>query len=62
MYGNEYKNKSLDELMIEFTLLEQEINLKLIKYEKMRKEICKRFPVLKEEDFFKEKILIKKEK
>lgn len=61
--NNEYNKTPLNELVIEMTKLEQEINLKLLTYESMRTEVCKRFPQLEEESIFKPKILvIKREK
>jgi len=48
------------QLMIEFTYLEQEINMKLLRYEKLRQEICKRHPILRDDEVFMEKKLIKK--
>jgi hypothetical protein len=60
---SKYSTISTPTLMTDLTYLEQEINLKLMKYEEIRQELCNRFPNLeKEDDMFQEKILVKKEK
>lgn len=60
---NNYSKTSTPELMTELTYLEQEINLKLMKYEAIRKELCTRFPTLEEEEeLFQPKKLVKKER
>lgn len=60
--NNEYSTIPLVNIINEMALLEQDINLKLIKYEKLRTEVCKRFPILEErEDVFKPKELVIKE-
>ena len=59
--NNKYLKTSTAELMTELTYLEQEINLKLMKYEEIRKELCERFPMLEEkEEMFNQKVLVKK--
>lgn len=59
--NNKYLKTSTVELMTELTYLEQEINLKLMKYEEIRKELCARFPMLEEnEEMFNQKVLVKK--
>lgn len=59
--NNKYLKTSTAELMTELTYLEQEINLKLMKYEEIRKELCARFPMLEEkEEMFNQKVLVKK--
>lgn len=62
-YINKYSNVSTPTLMTDLTYLQQEINLKLMMYEEIRKELCNRFPNLeKEDDMFQEQMLVKKEK
>jgi hypothetical protein len=59
--NNKYLKTSTAELMTKLTYLEQEINLKLMKYEEIRKELCTRFPMLEEkEEMFNQKVLVKK--
>ena len=64
--------KPLYEIMTEMTFLEQEIGLKQIKhekeielmelrYEKLRLEVVRRFPIVEKEEEFKKKVF-KKEK
>lgn len=61
--NNDFTTTPLNVLISEMTQLEQEINLKLIKYEAMREEVCNRFPMLNEEEEFKPKeLVIKKNK
>lgn len=62
-YINKYSNVSTPTLMTDLAYLQQEINLKLMVYEEIRKELCNRFPNLeKEDDMFQEKELIVKER
>lgn len=51
--------KPLVEIVQEMTYLEQEIELKMLRYEKLRKEIIKRFPQTKDMEEFKIKKLKK---
>lgn len=50
---------SLPALITEITFLEQDIDMKIMKYEKLKKELIRRFPVIEQEDVFKTKTLVK---
>lgn len=43
-------------LIKQMTLLDQEIDLKLLRYEKLRLEVIRRFPFVENSDEFKPKI------
>ena len=58
---NDYSKTPLNELLIEMTYLEQKINMELLMYEEMRKEVVNRWPIVEKEEVFKEKVLVKKE-
>lgn len=63
MQDDNFSTTPLNELITSMAYLEQEINMKLLIYEKMRAEVCKRFPSLEKEEDFKPKVLkIKREK
>lgn len=49
----------LPALITEITFLEQDIDMKIMKYEKLKKELIRRFPVIEQEDVFKAKTLVK---
>lgn len=49
----------LPALITEITFLEQDIDMKIMKYEKLKKELIRRFPVIEQEDVFKTKTLVK---
>jgi len=50
-----------NELITELSRLEREIDFKIIKYNLILNEMYKRFPMLEEQEEFKQKILSKKE-
>ena len=50
-----------NELIIELSRLEREIDFKIMKYNLILNEMYKRFPMLEEQEEFKPKILSKKE-
>lgn len=47
---------SLVDIIKEMTKLDQEIDLKLLRYEKLRLEVIRRFPFVENSDEFKPKI------
>lgn len=55
------ETKSTAELMTELAKLEKEIELKIIKYNLISRELCHRFPMLEQEEEFKPKVLSKGE-
>ena len=57
----ELEKTGTDVLVKEISILEQEINIKILRYEKIRQELIKRYPTLEEQEVYKEKKLIKKE-
>lgn len=57
---SDYSKTPLVELITQMEYLEREIDIKLLMYEEMRKEVVKRFPPLEEEEVFKEKTLVRK--
>lgn len=57
MNYNELSKVSHYELIEEMTKLDKEIDLLILKYEKLRLEIIKRFPPLEDESSFKKKEL-----
>ena len=50
------------EIVTELTILEQEINLKIIKYNMLSQVIRERFPDLERDDLFLEKKILTNEK
>lgn len=54
---NDLSKTSLIEIMEEMTKLDKNIELSLLKYERLRLEIIKRFPYLEKEEGFKKKVL-----
>ena len=56
---NDYSKTPLVELITQMEYLEREIDIKLLMYEEMRKEVVKRYPPLEKEEPFKQKQLIK---
>ena len=63
MQDGKYSKTPLVELISQMTYLERDINLKMMMYEEMRQEVVRRFPIIEEEDCFKQKTLeIKREK
>ena len=52
--------KPLYEIMTEMQFLEQEIDIKILQYEKLRLEIIRRFPLQSVEETFKQKNFTKK--
>ena len=50
------KKKPLNEIIPEMTRLEQEIDLMVLRYEKLRLEVIRRFPHLENEAVFKQKV------
>lgn len=44
------------DLIKEYTKIDQEINLLLLRHEKIRLEIVKRFPIVEKEEEFKKKV------
>lgn len=48
-------NKPLNELMTEATQMDQKIDLLIMKYNLYMKEIKRRFPMLEQEEVFREK-------
>ncbi len=52
----ELEKTPTNELIKEITLLEQKIDLLLLKYEKLRLELIKRYPTLENTEEFKPKI------
>lgn len=61
MFMEEITKKPTYEIITELTRLEQEIDLKIMKYNILAKEICSRFPILKQEETFTPKVLSKGE-
>lgn len=59
---NDYSKTPLVELITQMEYLEREIDIKLLMYEEMRKEVIKRFPPLEDEEVFKEKTLVRRKK
>lgn len=55
---SDYSKTPLVDLLNVMTKLEQEINIKLMIYEEMRKEVCNRWPIVEKEECFKEKVLV----
>lgn len=55
--SNKYSTTPLAHLLAEMAQLEQEINMKLLVYEEMRREVVKRFPIIEKEECFQEKQL-----
>lgn len=49
----------LCDLITEITYLEQEIDIKIMRYETIKRELIKRYPVIDNEEIFKTKKLIK---
>lgn len=45
--------KPLNEIVLELSRLEQEINLKIQKYNLLTSEVCRRFPIPEVEENFK---------
>lgn len=52
---------STSELMTELAKLEKEIELKIMRYNLISGELCRRFPMLEQEEEFKPKVLSKGE-
>lgn len=55
------QNKPTNEIITELARLEQEIDLKIMKYNLLSGEICKRFPVLNEQGTYTPRVLSKGE-
>lgn len=51
----EIEKKSTTDIIKEMTLLDQQIDLMILKYEKLRLEIIKRYPGLENKEEFKKK-------
>lgn len=45
--------KPLNEIILELSRLEQEINLKIMKYNLLANEVCRRFPIPEIQEDFK---------
>ena len=56
-----FEATSTAELMVELRRLEKEIDLKIMKYNLINKELCRRFPVLEQTQDFRPKVLSKGE-
>ena len=51
--NKEITTKPLNEIILELSRLEQEINLKIQKYNILASEVCRRFPMPEVEESFK---------
>lgn len=54
------KRKSTIDLIKEYTKLEKDIEMSLHLYEKIRVELCRRYPNIENEDNFKPKVLVRR--
>ena len=52
--------RSTVELIADFTIFEQQIDMLTIKHEEIRKELIRRFPMIEDNEEFKSKIKAKK--
>lgn len=52
----DFSKKTTVELVTEMTYLDLEIDTKLFRYEQIRSELVKRFPQVKDDEEFKQKV------